>query len=322
MRCQHAATLSAALLIAACGGGSSGLDTTQTASDVLVISGNNAETAARASYDAALGSADLTDLGDGIGLSAGAFGSFSKASPGVQVSGFLAGVMQTIPFGPDVFPCTVSGTITISGNIENPWTLTAGDDFLVESTACDDGLGEVVDGSLSFMVTEFSGDVLSGLYSVSMDTVVDSLQVATADDTISNRGDALITLDTTAAPFVSASVSGNAMTTDSNANTETLSNYSSTQTLDAGANQPLYTMIASGTLQTTQLSGSVSYTTPLMFEGFGQDYPHTGELLISGDNSSARLIAVDNVNVRIEVDSDNDGTVDETINTTWADLST
>jgi hypothetical protein len=32
------------------------------------------------------------------------------------------------------------------------------------------------------------------------------------------------------------------------------------------------------------------------------------------------LIAVDNVSVRIEIDSNGDGTVDDTINTTWAEL--
>ncbi|MCP4299615.1 MAG: hypothetical protein GY783_03440, partial [Gammaproteobacteria bacterium] len=189
MRRQHAVTLSAALLIAACGGGGSGIDTTQTSSDVLTISANNAQATSKATYDAALGSGDLADLGGSIGISAAAPGGFSKASPGAQVPGFLAGVMQKIPFGPDVFPCAVSGTVTISGNIENPLTLTAGDNFAVVSAACNDGLGEIVDGSLSFTVTEFSGDVLTGLYRVSMDTVVDNLQVATAEDTISSRGD-------------------------------------------------------------------------------------------------------------------------------------
>lgn len=319
---QQAAVLCATLLIAACGGSGSGLDTTETSSDALSISANNAPAAAKASYNAALGSGDLADLGGSIGISASVRGDFSKAAPGAQASGFLADVMQKIPFGPDVFPCAVSGTVTISGNIESPLTLTAGDNFTVVSTACDDGLGEVVDGSLQFTVRDFSGDVLTGLYVVSMDTSVENLQIATADDTISSRGDALVTLDTMAATLVMASVSGNQITHESNTSSETLSNYSSTQTLDTAANQPLYTMTAQGTLDTTRLSGSVRYTTPLMFEGFGQNYPHTGELLISGDESSARLIAVDDINVRIDVDSNGDGTIDETIDTTWVDLTT
>lgn len=319
---QRAAVLCAALLIAACGGGGSGLDTTETSSNALSISASNAPAAAKASYNAALGSGDLADLGGNIGLSASVPGDVSKAAPGAQASGFVSGVMLAIPFGPDVFPCAVSGTITISGNIENPLTLTAGDTFAVVSTACDDGLGEIVDGSLRFTVRDFGGDVLTGLYRVSMDTAVENLQIATVDDTVTSRGDALVTLDTMAATFVMASVSGSQITHESNTSSETLSDYASTQTLDTAANQPLYTMTAQGTLDTTGLSGSVSYTTPLLFEGFGQNYPHTGELLISGDSSSARLIAVDDVNVRIEVDNNGDGAVDETINTTWVDLTT
>ena len=139
---RYAAVLCVALLIAACGGGGNGLDTTETSSDALSISVNNAPAAAKASYNAALGSSDLADLGGSIGISASVPGDFSKTAPGAQASGFLAGVMQKIPFGPDVFPCAVSGTVTISGNIENPLTLTPGDNFAVVSTACDDGLGE------------------------------------------------------------------------------------------------------------------------------------------------------------------------------------
>ena len=43
-------------------------------------------------------------------------------------------------------------------------------------------------------------------------------------------------------------------------------------------------------------------------------------MLITGNDSSARVIAIDNVNVRIEVDANGDGTVDATIDTTWAEL--
>ena len=66
---------------------------------------------------------------------------------------------------------------------------------------------------------------------------------------------------------------------------------------------------------------SFRYATPVTFEGFDNGYPHTGELLITGDSSSARLIALDDVNVRIEIDGDGDGAVDDTIDTTWVALT-
>jgi hypothetical protein len=78
---------------------------------------------------------------------------------------------------------------------------------------------------------------------------------------------------------------------------------------------------ASGTLDSTQLAGVVQYSTPVTFAGEGFDYPSSGALLVEGENSSARLTAIDNVNVTIEVDSNGDGVIDDTINTTWADLT-
>ena len=322
MKYRQTAALVATILIAACGGGGgSGPGGVQDPVAGLAISTGNAETVAKLSYEAALGSGELADLGGNLGMTATSSGDFSKPSSDTQPAGFLVNVMQKIPFGPEVLPCAVSGFVTLSGNVANPVTLTAGDNFLVESDACDDGLGEVVDGDLSFTVAEFSGDVLAGAYLVSMDAVVDNLQVTTAEDTVTGNGDTRISLDTRTALFVTASVSGNSMTTDSNASSETLTNYSSVQTADVSATQPLYTHSASGTLQTTRLSGSIRYSTPLTFESVGQNYPHTGEMLISGESSSARLIAIDDVNVRIEVDNNGDGTVDDTIDTTWAELT-
>jgi hypothetical protein len=81
-----------------------------------------------------------------------------------------------------------------------------------------------------------------------------------------------------------------------------------------------YTQTSSGTLNSTLLSGVVSYATPVDFEGSGLDYPDVGEFLVTGSNSSSRLTAIDNVNVRIDIDTDGNGTTDETIDTTWAAL--
>jgi len=135
------------------------------------------------------------------------------------------------------------------------------------------------------------------------------------------NGDATATLNTESAPYVEASVSGDSMTTDTNAYSDTVTVYASAQTLDAGVSPSPYSMTASGTLDSSRLTGAVGYSTPVTFEGFDTDYPGTGELLVEGDSSSARLIALDSVNVRIEIDGNGDGTVDDTIDTTWEELA-
>ena len=82
----------------------------------------------------------------------------------------------------------------------------------------------------------------------------------------------------------------------------------------------IYTLDASGTLDSNQLPGDVVYSTETTFQGNEGEYPNTGVLLVRGDNSSARLVAIDATNVRIEIDTNGDGTVDEIIELTWAEL--
>jgi hypothetical protein len=282
-------TLAGCMLAAGCGGGSDGGPTGNIdapPSSSLRITAANAANATGVAYEAALMSAGLGDL---------------SADSGLLASG-----------PPQTEPCAVNGSLTISGDIEDPFTptLTAGDFFTVDFDMCDDGLGEVTDGMLDFVVDAFSGDFAGGLFDLTMTLTLTDLQVTTADDVITSNGGASITLNTLDSPAVSASVSGTSLTIDSNSSSETLTNFVSNQAIDAGVSPSPYALAMSGTLDSTQLSGIVSYSTPVTFEGFDLDYPGTGEFLVEGD-----------VNVRIEVDTDGNGTVDETINTTWAELT-
>ncbi len=313
--------LSASLLLAACSGSSDRLGGAGPAAGALGITPANGQTAAQIAWASVVTSSEFTDLGGSLGFSAATPGGFSKATQ-TQPAGFLINVMQKVPFGPDVFPCLTSGTITISGDIADPLTLTNGDTFTVESTMCDDGAGEVVDGLIEFTVGDFTGDILAGTYLLSMDAVVTDLQVMTVTDTITSNGDATVSLDTSTPGFVSAGTSGTSMTTDSNASSETITNFQSSQTVDGNLQNLPFTLSAFGTLETTQLDGFVSYSTPTEFSGEGIAFPSAGELLVEGANSSARLIAVDDVNVTIEIDGNGDGVTDETINTTWVALTT
>ena len=223
-------------------------------------------------------------------------------------------------FGPTTLPCDVSGSLKISGDLENPLTLTAGDSIRANYDNCDDGAGEVIDGRLDSIVDAFRGDLLTGAYDLTMTMDLIDFQSATATDVLMVNGDGTATLNNLEAPYVEASVSGNSLTSDSNGSTQSLFAYSSAQTLDAGLEPAPYTMISSGTLESSELSGVITYTTTVMFEGLGSDYPNIGELQVDGGGSSARITAVNSVDVQIEIDTDGDGMVDETIMTTWAEL--
>ena len=327
MNLARLSVLSASLTIAACGGsgdfgdiaGGGGFGGGGTSTTTYAITAANAPTATRASWEAANGSSSFGSAGGQV-VSTGSPGDFAKASPAKRSLGHIANVLQKIPFGPEVSPCLVDGAVTLSGDIADPLTLTTGDTFKIVFEACDDGFGEVIDGTIDMTVREFTGDLLVGTYQLSIDTVTTDLQVFTASDTITSNGDATVTEDTTRTPFIESGVSGSSMTVDYNGMSETLSNYSSSQTIDGGL-QPLpYTLSAAGTLDSTELDGVIQYSTPVTFAGEGLDYPSSGSMLVTGLDSAARLTALDSVNVTIDVDIDGDGTYDETIETTWAEL--
>lgn len=317
-----------ALLLSACGGGGgdsfggSGAEPTS-----FPIDGSNGVAATRLAWEAAIASGGLAELGSAAGVTAAAPG--DSAVSDAAIAERLTGpgnpffdVISLVPFGPDTYPCEGgTGSVTVSGDIAVPGTFTRGDTFLIVYELCDEGFGEVIDGTISLTVRDFAGDLFLGTYLLSMDADIDALSVTTATDTIVGNGDAQITLDTTETPYVEAGVSGAVLMQDSMTSSETLRDYSSFQTFDGNQSPAIYTMEASGMLDSSQLPGDIGYATEQTFIGNEGEYPNQGTLLVSGDNSSARLVAIDATNIRIDIDSNGDGVVDEMIDMTWAELA-
>lgn len=310
-------------LLSACGGSDSNNTTNPPPGAAIPITADNGLLVAQVTYQAASSSGDIAGLAANNGLTGSAGGGLYK--PDTSKPGILDTLMQ-VPIPATVLPCAVSGTLTISGNLADPITptLSGGDTIVADYDICDDGIGEVIDGRIDFEVDAFSGDMQSGFYDMTMTMLIDNFQVTTDVDVVLANGDGTATLNTLQAPYVEASVSGRSLLTDTNTSTQTLSSYSSSQTFDGTVAPAPFTLLTSGTLDSSQLSGSVTYSTPLMFEGFDANYPNLGQLLIVGDASSARITAQANaVDVVIEIYSNTTGTgtPDETIMTTWAELA-
>lgn len=304
------------LALAACGSGGDGSDTQAPAAPDFKLTAANAEMSAAKTWQAANESASMSDIASSSGILSLKPGA-SKATPGFIPTASLANILHKVPFGPETLPCQVSGTITVSGELEDPMTFSTGDVISTEADSCDDGLGETTDGLLEISIDSFSGDLLSGAYEIAMTLEFTSFQVTTADEVLASNGDISVSLNALSAPMITAGVSGNSLVMDSNTESSSLVGFSHVRTLDAGLQPAPYTLAVSGTLDNTNLPGSVAYSTPVTFEGSGAAYPGSGELLLRGEDSSARLVAIDEVSVRIDIDSDGDGTVDESIQTTW-----
>jgi hypothetical protein len=332
MRRAFIALLTSLMFLGACSDASktiSGQDIDpQPPAGAFDIDAGNALAVTAATYGAAVQSGDMAGLAGSVG--GGGDGGLAKASLEQQVGGILQAVASAVPLEPVAVGCAnEGGSITFTFDVIDilvfaSGMFSAGDTVLIEYVNCDEGFGEIINGTIDATVNSFAGDVLSGAYQLTMAMNLADFQIDIGSDVFTSNGDATASLDTRVALYVSASVSGGMMTTDANSSSEVLTNYSSAQTLDLNLDPTEYTLNASGTLDSTQLDGIVAYSTPVEFLGFDLNNPHQGEFLVTGETGSARLIAQANaVDVIIEVYSSSDGSGDpiETINTTWAELA-
>jgi hypothetical protein len=321
MKNQLILTLTALSMLAACSSSSDKDSGSPPVVDMSITSAN-AMSITWVSYEAALSSTSIGTLAADTNFIASGPNDVSKLGYSISQSIGSSGATAGVPFPAVESACAGGGSTTISGDIADivTFNLSPADFFDVAFDMCNDGAGTTIDGAVGYVVDAFSGNFLGGIYDLTMTMTVDTLQASTVDDVVTMSGDATTRLDTLLTPAIAAEVSGRTLTVDTNSSSESLSDFSSAQTVDAGMPQSPYTMSAAGTLDSSQIDGVVQYSTPTTFEGFGVDYPHTGVFLVSGGDSSARLTALDNVNVRIEIDSNGDSSIDETINTTWAEL--
>lgn len=287
------------------------------------IDATNAKQAARVAYASSVQSMGTGERVGNSGIASSPSTDFQKLNVQRSASGLLARAIQKVPLGPDTYDCGVAGTTTISGDIADLFTLTVGDTINMEAVDCDDGLGEVINGRMEMTVVSFTGDLLlGGPYTLSMGVVLINFEVATALDTVVSNGDSTVTIDTTGDPLIVMSISGMSLTNQSLTSTETLSDFMTAQTVDLSVSPEPYTLTASGSTATTQLTISIDYSTPVTFQGAGEGYPFAGEMLItSADGGAVRLIALDENTVRIMTDADGDGTFESSEDTTWDDIA-
>jgi hypothetical protein len=309
------------------GGGESGGSNTPSPA-LLSISSDNALDVSSALVQAVLlGSDAVDDSSSQLGVEQAPQVAMLRepgddTSDATQAGGSLDIVRKIeLAIGPVTEPCeSGNGTVTVSGDVAALGTLSVDDEFNLEFDQCDDNIGVILDGNLDFVVDDVQGDPLTEVFLLSLGTTFTDLVATGADRAYSVNGDANSTLDSLGFPVTSSTLSGSTLEIASGIEIYTYTNF--TQTLSRNTTTGEIELTASGTLDSDLLGGSVDYETVESILAIGNENPSSGVILITGaDDTTVRIVIENTTSVRLEIDSDGDGNVDDTQFTTWEELT-
>lgn len=211
--------------------------------------------------------------------------------------------------------CLFSGFVHVSGIISDTG-IAVGDQLSVDFENCMDGNVQI-DGSITITFTDVSDNFMESEESgFSVSIAFAALSVVAEEEFASIDGGANLS-HTASEGATLLSINGTSLTVTSSVGSLEMRNFEISEYTDLA--DQLFSFSLSGTVASEDLAGSVTVDTQAAFvQRFTDTYPHQGILLVEGASASSVLFTVlDNANVRFEVDANGDGTVDETITTTW-----
>ena len=257
------------------------------------------------------------DLGDVTG------GNISAAPNNIQLpakgavdlfKSFSPGFQQALE------SCANGGTVDVTITQANINTITVGDRILAVFADCDDGLGYVISGTVDMTITAVQGDIFTEVFLLGMEVLMTDIVITEGTSVMTAGGDFTLTLDSLDFPVMRMSMSGDELQLGSDGEVATLSGFDHVLQVDLVTAALIADVL--GTLDSSMLGGSVDYETTVSIEALGDNDPHTGEILITGaDDSTVRIVIIDDNTIQLEIDEDGDGTVDTFIDTTWSELN-
>lgn len=220
-------------------------------------------------------------------------------------------------------PCKVSGVISLTGQIADAarpgWTI--GDRVTATWNACRDEAGEYGDVSSGKTTLEITGVALgSQTFTLTYESFGTSLATF---GTFTTSGTLTITRAKDGA-VTTVAVSAEKLTGSGLGVEETVEN-KQIKLVDYGSRpDAAFSLEFSATATSSRWGGRrLAYETPVAFTGAGDEFPAKGQLLLHGaKDASARMTAIDTTSVRIELDLDGDGAIDQGTSSTmsWFDL--
>lgn len=323
-------------LVAACGGGGGGSTAGDASSGGNTPGGSSASPVALSTTNATTAAATVTDA---VFVVAGTSEPLAVVPAGVVVSGggdfklneFLSAQLHTLnnikgsitptPIGVETTTavnCSLGGIINITLNdIDNSGTATTGDTFTLAFNSCNED-GAVLNGSMSvssIVLTQTSPTA----YTFSGAITISNLSYVDIHDSGSINGTMTFAESSNDSITVTSMLNVSSLVATEGSETLTISNLAAT-VIQNTSTDAYSISISDGIINSAGLGGTVTIRTLTPLQAIGTAYPHAGSLKMTGASSSITVTAVSNTDVRILVDSNNDGVADGTIDKTWSEL--
>ena len=278
-------------------------------SAALPITDGNAQDITVTVLEAITSTVDIVDFLDVIGLPVTA-----SVKPAVANAIVMAVSTETI------FCDTGEATVTWD-DVDNNFVISTGDTFDVLFAMCFDADAQTtLDGPMSLTNLVVTGDPFNQIapWGLALTFGFNDLTGTDSAGSVIISGDLDLAFNSEENVVVDLSLGTVSLTAQQNGISETLSGYTLAETLDL--NTLTQVIRTSGTFASTLLEGAVTFETLQDFVIVLDDNPSAGLLLVSDSSSSVLITVLDNISVQLDIDIDLDGTIDETIVVTWADL--
>jgi hypothetical protein len=223
-------------------------------------------------------------------------------------------------FGPATEACDGGGTVTFSGSNSGSPDLGPGDRISARFEDCfPDEKSDRIDGTLSLRIVALTGD-LDTAYAIVLDIGVEELAFGTGIDSLAMDGGATTEFDNTTPPLLESSAEGERLRFQTGSGNDiTLRGFE--VVLERDTNDDEFDVVGDGRLTSDDWSGEVVYeVTQNLIGDIEVDMPDDGAVLVTGDGTAMRILVLDAVDVRLEVDTDGDDIFETVIMTTWSTL--
>jgi hypothetical protein len=279
----------------------------------LPITAANAQDITVAVLDAISSTVEIIDIVDLIGLPP--IGGTNRGLAKPSVRDIFAAIFM------EILACDTGEVTGTWNDADNNLMISTGDtfDFVFDMCFFVDS-GTTLDGATSLTNMVVTGGPFNQIapWGLAITFGFDNLSGTDSAGTAIIDGGLDLDISSDDNVVVNLSIVTTSLTAQQSGISETLTEYVLSETIDLNA----LTLVvsANGTLTSTLLEGNVTFETLQDFMVIGDDNPSAGQLLISDSSSSVLVTVLDNISVQLEIDLDLDGTIDETIVVTWAEL--